>query len=277
MNELKVIEQNNNAIINVEEYKQIATQWLTSTGNLQKFTENEKAQFIDMCCAFGLNPIKREIYGIKYKGKNGFPDTFNIVLGYEVYLKRAERTGQLDGYNVEVKKLGEDMVATCTVYRKDWTHPFIHSVLLSEYHQHNKMWNEKPVTMIKKVAIEQSFRMCFPDEMGGLPYGMEELPSEDLSSAPSPNVKDVTPSNSVSVESPKNNNKIAPKYTKEQALQLAEVMNAKINETSVFSDEEKESYRKMLKDGLFEDAFKSASDLLETRKAASDDIPEGIF
>lgn len=57
-----------------------------------------------MCTAFHLNPIKREVHGIKYKGKNGFPDTFQIVIGYEVYLKRAERTGKLDGFNVECKR-----------------------------------------------------------------------------------------------------------------------------------------------------------------------------
>ena len=34
-----------------------------------------------------------------------------------------------------------------------------------------------PNFMLKKVAIAQGFRLAFPDELGGLPYLAEELPS----------------------------------------------------------------------------------------------------
>ena len=33
--------------------------------------------------------------------------------------------------------------------------------------------------MIKKVAMSQGFRLCFPDELGGIPYTQEEI-TEDL-------------------------------------------------------------------------------------------------
>lgn len=253
---LQVVEEKTTAIVDATNYKDVAIQWLTSTGKLKDFTESEKNQFIDMCTAFHLNPIKREVHGIKYG------NTFNIVIGYEVYLKRAERTGKLDGFNVECKKMGDEIIATCTIYRKDWTHPFIHSVLLSEYNQKNKMWTEKPVTMIKKVSTEQAFRLCFPDEMGGLPYGEEELPSEP-NFEPSPNVRNVTPSKT-SEESPKTKEK---KYTDEQKNKLAQLMNAILDDgTPVFNDAEKDSYRAMLIDGLFDDAYASALDLLKQRE-----------
>ena len=52
------------------------------------------------------------------------------------------------------------------------------------------MWKEKPVTMIKKVAIVQGFRMAFPDEFGGMPYTAEELPDEMTKPAePKPQTK----------------------------------------------------------------------------------------
>lgn len=268
MNELKVIEETKE-IVDVTNYKEVAIDWLSSMGlNLQ---ENHKKQFVDICCAYGLNPIKKEVYGIPYG------DKFNIIVGYEVYIKNAERSGKLNGWKVEIVGSGKDMKAVITINRKDWTSPFVHEVYFEEYNTGKSLWASKPRTMLKKVAIAQGFRMCFSEILGGIPYTADELP-EEMTTTPTPIEKVVNESShKVSVESPKNNNKIAPKYTKEQALQLAEVMNAKINETSVFSDEEKESYRQMLKDGLFEDAYKSASDLLETRKAASDDIPEGIF
>lgn len=265
MKDLQIVNESNTLVVDSKQVKETAIQWLTSTGNLQKFTESEKNQFIDMCVTFGLNPIKREVYGIKYKGKNGFPDTFQIVIGYEVYLKRAERTGKLDGFNVECKKMGDEIIATCTIYRKDWTHPFIHSVLLSEYNQKNKMWNEKPVTMIKKVATEQAFRLCFPDEMGGLPYGEEELPSENVSNT-TPIEKDITPSKS-SEETPKTEEKKSA-ITKTQMEHFAQIMNEVLADGSpVFSVVEKDSYRAMLRDGLYEDAEKQASEILEQRKA----------
>lgn len=260
------------AIVDTTNYKEVAIQWLTSTGKLKDFNENEKNQFIDMCTAFHLNPIKREVHGIKYKGKNGFPDTFNIVIGYEVYLKRADRTGKMDGFNVECRKFENDMIATCTIYRKDWTHPFIHSVLLSEYHQHNKMWNEKPVTMIKKVATEQAFRLCFPDEMGGLPYGEEELPSENMSET-TPIEKDITPVKSSVYEQKTEAPKKTPKYTTEQAKKLGAIMNTLDgNSNPVFSDKEKDVYREMLIAGKFEHAMEEAEKLLKERIATDVDV-----
>jgi hypothetical protein len=39
--------------------------------------------------------------------------------------------------------------------------------------------------MLKKVGISQAFRLCFPDELGGLPYDASELPdAEAIASAP---------------------------------------------------------------------------------------------
>lgn len=169
--------------------------------------------------------------------------------------------------------MGNEVVATCTIYRKDWEHPFVHSVLLSEYDQQNKMWKEKPVTMIKKVATEQAFRLCFPDEMGGLPYGEEELPQDNPevnSFEPSPNVRNVTPSK-VSDTTPKK------LYTKEQADNFSKLMNTKLpNGADAFTQEEKESYKQMLKDGLYEDALESASKVLDARESAANPSDEEI-
>ena len=45
------------------------------------------------------------------------------------------------------------------------------------------MWKEKPKTMIRKVAIVQTFREAFPDELGGL-YSEEEMPEFDHNKYP---------------------------------------------------------------------------------------------
>jgi len=162
-----------NQIAKVEE-KQL-TSYLTSMGLTKNLTAQEQNQFVQIAQAFNLNPFKREIYAIKY-GSN-----FNIIVGYESYIKRAENTGLLDGFKVETKgKLGEtDFRAVITIYRKDWKEPFVHEVFFVEYDQKNTIWKSKPITMIKKVAMSQGFRLAFNQELGGMPYTAEEIVTED--------------------------------------------------------------------------------------------------
>jgi RecT family. len=101
-----------------------------------KLTEQQKAMFFQMAKAFSLNPFKREIYAIPYG------DRFNIITGYEVYLKRAERTGQLDGWEADYKNDPGGDYAFCTIHRKDQKFPITQKVWLSEFMQQNKMWKE---------------------------------------------------------------------------------------------------------------------------------------
>ena len=151
-------------------------QYLSAMGLVKKLTANESQQFAAICQAYELNPFKKEIYAIKYG------DTFSIIVGYETYIKRAERSGKLAGWSVATSgKLADNSLkAIITIYRKDWQQPFIHEVYFQEYQQNTKIWKEKPITMIKKVAISQGFRMCFSDELGGMPYTAEEVQTEDI-------------------------------------------------------------------------------------------------
>jgi len=71
--------------------------YLDATGLSPELTEAEKTQFASVCQAFGLNPFKREIYATVY-GEGSYR-RFSVIVGYETYLKRAERTGRLDGWS----------------------------------------------------------------------------------------------------------------------------------------------------------------------------------
>jgi len=161
----------------------------------QKATKNEIALFLNQCKMFELNPFKREIYLIKYD--QGSPATF--VVGFEAFLKRAERAGKLTGWKAwtdgTIKT--KDFKACLEIHRKDWDKPFYHEVFWDEYAQYKqdkktltRFWEEKPRTMLKKVVISQGFRMCFPDELGGMPYTAEEMPV-DTSTLPKGEVIDV--------------------------------------------------------------------------------------
>ena len=154
--------------------------YLRSMNLASNLTQAEVTQFIEIAQGFGLNPFKREIYASKY-GNN-----FSVIVGYETYIKRAERSGRLAGWNVTTDGKMDDgsLKAIITIHRNDFTHPFVHEVFYSEYVQRTKegrptkFWADKPYTMIKKVAMAQGFRLCFSDELGGMPYTADELPEQ---------------------------------------------------------------------------------------------------
>lgn len=182
MNELSIKTQNE--VIQTVEMETI-TEYLDSTGLTSRLNQNEKSMFINMARNFGLNPFKREIYCNVY-GEGQYRQC-SIVTGYEVYLKRAERIGKLDGWNCETRGSvsGGDLQATVIIWRKDWSHPFQHTVFYNEVCQTkkdgsvNKFWSKMPIFMTKKVAVAQAFRLCFSDEFGGMPYTSDEIGVEE--------------------------------------------------------------------------------------------------
>ena len=162
-------------------------QYLRAANLVGHLTDAETDQFIQISTAFGLNPFKREIYASKY-GNN-----FSIVVGYETYIKRAERSGNLAGWKVTTegsvnfqKPNESDLKAVITIHRNDFKFPLEHEVYFSEYCQRTRngdltrFWREKPITMIKKVVMSQGFRLCFSDELGGIPYTKEEIGNETI-------------------------------------------------------------------------------------------------
>ena len=159
----------------VREETQVTQQMLKDylVGTKTKLSDSQFNMFWEIAKGFNLNPFKREIYAVAYGSE------FNVITGYEVYLKRAERSGKLNGWSTEFHHIGSKQTLACTItiYRKDWEHPFKHTVLYPEFYQaHSPLWKSKPMFMLKKVAMAHGFRLCFPEECQGLPYTADELP-----------------------------------------------------------------------------------------------------
>ena len=152
--------------------------YMDSFGIGAKLSDSEKTQFINVAVAYKLNPFKREIYCNPYNTKDG--RKLSIITGYEVYLKRAERIGDLDGWKVTTSGTVKDgsLKAQIVIHRKSWKQPFEHEVELAEYDKKYALWLDKPITMLKKVVTAQGFRLAFPDELGGMPYTADELPDD---------------------------------------------------------------------------------------------------
>ena len=184
------MENQNNQIAKIESNNSVSLitdsellMHLDNLGLTSKLTEGEKNTYLQIAKSFNLNPFKREIHVSKY-GEGSYAK-MSIITGYEVYIKRAERSGLLDGWDCKTEGTvkDNDLKAIITIYRKDRKFPFVHEVYYSEYVQKTKtgsitqFW-EKAITMIKKVAMSQGFRLCFSDELGGMPYTSEEMPEQ---------------------------------------------------------------------------------------------------
>lgn len=179
-----------NDVVVKTDFKEIAIDFLKGMG--MNLPAKYSKQFIDVCSVYKLNPIKRECYAV------GYGDNWNIITGYEVYIKRAERTGKLNGWECKIEGSGDDMRAILTINRKDWEKPFVHEVYFNEVVQKRKdgqvnaMWQKMPKFMTKKVAIAQGFRLCFADELGGMPYTSDELPEIEKLKSVNDNTINVT-------------------------------------------------------------------------------------
>ena len=124
--------------------------------------------FLNVCETYKLNPFKREIHFVKYGDKPG-----QIIVGYECYIKRAELTGLLDGWHVEIAD--DTSEATITIHRKDFKHPFKWTIYREEVDTKQSTWVKMPKFMIKKTVIGQGFRLCFSTDLGGMAYAPEEM------------------------------------------------------------------------------------------------------
>lgn len=165
-------------IATVQDQTSIATQDVVITEETirnyfcKNATSSDLALGVMICKQQGLNPFVGDVHFVKYNEQK-----MQIIVSKYAFLKRAERNPNYDGFKAWVEQDGEDIVGKCEVYRKDRRMPIYSEVYLSEYNQKNKMWDEKPKTMIRKVAVVQALREAFPDELAGL-YSDDEMTSE---------------------------------------------------------------------------------------------------
>lgn len=146
------------------------------TSLTEALNDNQKKEFFMLCKLYNLNPLKREIYAVKYREK------FNVITNYYEYLKRADSTGLLEYHDVTIedkenpatKRMGP-YKAVFIAKRKDWTREYKTTIMFNEYSTGQSTWLSKPYFMIEKCAIANGLRRLFPNELGNMPYINEEL------------------------------------------------------------------------------------------------------
>ena len=171
-------------------------------------TEQQKRLFIAVAKEWKLNPLKRQIHAVAMGSDDdeGGGGTLVPVVGYEVYIERAEATGRLEyWYPSEEGKVNlddwrhSDFAVTITIKRRDqpkeftWKVRFAEAVAVKRSTQKpNAMWSKRPYFMTTKAAIGQAFRLCFREVLLGMPYldaeieGQQDVAEEKPPAIPAP-------------------------------------------------------------------------------------------
>ncbi len=131
-------------------------------------TETEFELLMYLSAQYGLDPIRRQIWAVKYGNSPA-----SIFTGRDGFLEIAHRSGQFDGMESGVREEGDDLIGWCRVYRKDMSHAFYVEVYEKEYTTGKNLWQTKPRIMIQKVAESSCLRRAF--SVSGL-YCPEEMP-----------------------------------------------------------------------------------------------------
>lgn len=161
-----------------EEFKTKLEQIRLLFPHLNKVKDEEILKAVAVAKHLGLDPVKKEVHFVPYSG------SVQMIVSYTEYIKRAERSGKLNGWKVDFGKdeLGE--YAQIEIHRKDWDTPFIWKVYMEEAKLDSPTWKKMPRFMLRKVAIAQGFRLAFPEETAELPYEEAEMPANGFHSQP---------------------------------------------------------------------------------------------
>lgn len=177
------------------------------SGDAKKVTDQEVKLFLELCKYQKLNPFLRDAYLVKFGDSPA-----NIIVGKDFYLKRAYANDNFKGYTAGIivldkenniqeragsfysKKIESLVGGWCKIQLKDGTE-FYHTVSFDEYNTGKSTWFKIPATMIRKVALVQALRECFPEEFQGLYDSSEMGMNEDILSE-----KEIAVDNKISKE-----------------------------------------------------------------------------
>lgn len=144
-------------------------------------TDDEFKTFMYLCKAYNLDPLKKEIYFIKYGGKS------TIITSRDGYLKIANLNENFDGIESDVVYQGDQLIkrengslhitygqehltfdkskltgAFCSVFRKDRQKATTVFVSIKEYYKKEApIWQQYTNAMILKVAEAMALKRAF--------------------------------------------------------------------------------------------------------------------
>jgi phage recombination protein Bet len=160
----------------------IVRNFLTKGGG--NVSDQDLVQFISICKYNQLNPFLNEAYLVKFGGSPA-----QMIVSKEALMKRAEACETYEGIQAGIIVIRESETLElegcfylptdklvggwAKVYRSDRKYPVVAKVQFDEYNKKQSTWNDKPSTMVSKVAKVQALREAFPTQLGAM-YTAEE-------------------------------------------------------------------------------------------------------
>jgi phage recombination protein Bet len=140
--------------------------------------------FLQIAHRFDLDPWAKEIFMIKSRGK------VSTYVGIDGYSKIVNRQPEYDGceFTYDQDPDGSITAVTCTMWRKDRTHPMAITEFYSECvpATPSEAWKRSPGRMLRHRAFVQAARLCF-----GISGALDE--GTDLGTPMSVDTVDITP------------------------------------------------------------------------------------
>jgi phage recombination protein Bet len=141
----------------------MAAKYGTDSGKLMQCLKDtvfreakNESQLMALCLVaneYGLNPLTKEIYA--------FPDSKSggiiPVVGVDGWMRIINEHPQFDGVTFE----GDDDQCTCTIYRKDRSHPTQVTEYAEECRRNTAPWQSHPARMLRHKALIQCARLAF--------------------------------------------------------------------------------------------------------------------
>lgn len=117
-------------------------------------TDAQFKMFIEVCRETGLSPWLKEIWYIPSVG---------IMAGRDGYLRVANENPMFDGMETLIERDTKNIPikATCSVWRKDRSHPIKCEAYFSEYKKQSQIWDKYPSAMLAKVAEVLALKRSF--------------------------------------------------------------------------------------------------------------------
>ena len=160
----------------------------------QQVDDREIWSFMAKCQARHLNPLAGDAYMTAYENKKTGRVETSVIVSKDYFVRTATQQPGFDGIKAGIvvwdKRAGQMAYREGTIWSKaqeqlvgGWaevwdksrSHPSRAEVSLEEYDQHRSLWNSKPATMIRKVALVQALREAYPGAYGGI-YDRDEMP-----------------------------------------------------------------------------------------------------
>ena len=129
-----------------------ATEILKATAFKGPATDAQMTALCVVAQQYGLNPFTRELYA--------FPDRNNgivPVVGVDGWSRIINDNAQFDGMDFKQ----DDESCTCTIYRKDRSHPIVVTEYMTECKRDVAPWKSHPRRMLRHKAMIQCARLAF--------------------------------------------------------------------------------------------------------------------